>query len=123
MHSCEFCLTEYVPCPQVKKPRACSNCQKRRQRENEKAWKQKNLGLYDGKYHRDQRDERKGEVKARIEQLVRCIEVGSTILGTVFSDDSRAEFKNWLLIAVLGVGTRRANKLWCLGFAHLAASL
>ena len=107
----------------MKKPRACSNCQKRRQRENEKAWKQKNLGLYDGKYHRDQRDERKGEVKARIEQLVRCIEVGSTLLGTVFSDDSRAEFKNWLLIALLGVGTRRANKLWCLGFAHLAASL
>ena len=123
MHSCEFCMTQYTPCPQVKKPRACSNCQERRQRENEKAWRQKNLGLYDGKYHRKQREERSTEIKSRIEHLVRCIEVGSTLLGSIFSDDSRAAFKRWLLLAVLGAGTCRANKLWCLGMVHLAAAL
>ena len=123
MVKCGFCHTEFTPRPQVKRPRACSSCQKRRQRENEKAWKQRNLGLYDGKYHRRQRDDRTKEFKARIEQLVRCIEVGSSFLGAVFSDESKAEFKAWLLIAVLGAGVRRANKLWCLGFAHLAAGL
>lgn len=123
MRNCEFCHTEYTPHPQVKKPRACSNCQKLRQRENEKAWKQKNLGLYDGKYHRHQRKERLDEIKSRIKHLVRCIEVGSTLLGIIFSNSSRDEFMNWLVPAVLGVGTRRANKLWCLGMTHLSAGL
>lgn len=123
MHNCEFCHTQFCQRPQVVNPRACSNCQDARQRANEKVWKQKNKGLYDGKYHRHQRDKRSKEIKLRIEQLVRCIEVGSTLLGAIFSDESRDEFKNWLLVAVLGVGTRRANKLWCLGIAHIAEGL
>ena len=123
MHNCEFCHTEYTPCPQVKKPRACSNCQKARQRENEKAWQQRNLGLHDGKYHRRLRKERKDEIKSRIKHLVRCIEVGSTLLGTIFSDSSRDEFIDWIVPAILRVGTRRANKLWCLGMAYLSAGL
>lgn len=123
MHTCEFCLTEYVPCPQVKNPRACSNCQKLRQRANEKAWRLKNLGLYGGQFHHDQRKERKTEVETRITRLVRCIDVGSTLLGVAFADDSREAFKKWLLHSVLDAGTRRANKLWCLGIARIPATL
>ena len=34
MQICEFCHTEFIPRPQIKKPRACSHsaCQKKRQR-------------------------------------------------------------------------------------------
>jgi hypothetical protein len=115
MHDCEFCLTEYVPRSQVKNPRACPACQKERQKENEKSWKQKNLGLYDGRYHRLQREGRKRQILTQINQLVQCIELGCTLLGTAFSEKSPADFKDWLMSAILTLGVRRANKFWGLG--------
>ena len=41
MHICEFCNIQYEPRKQVQNPRACNKneCQKARQRKNEKEWK------------------------------------------------------------------------------------
>ena len=66
MCTCEFCNTEFEPRPQVKNPRACSNCQNARQRANEKEWRNRHLGLYDGKYHQVKRESRNAAIKTKV---------------------------------------------------------
>ena len=113
MDICEFCHTQYHSRPQVKKPRACPRCQKRRQQANEKAWKQRNLGLYDGEYHRAQREVRLRKLRLKIEAWIRCMEVGGTFLGVAaFAATMRDELVSTLLKLIAGLGFRRANKFW-----------
>ncbi len=52
MHCCEFCGSEFLARPQVKCPRACNNCQVKRQRANERAWHARHLHFDDQYHHR-----------------------------------------------------------------------
>ena len=112
MCTCEFCNTEFTPRPQVKNPRACTNCQKTRQRANEKSWRNTSLGLYDGKYHQVKRECRKVEIQTKVQDLVRCIEVGGTLLGLALTKEIQASFQEFFLKFLINLGIRRANKFW-----------
>jgi 16S rRNA U516 pseudouridylate synthase RsuA-like enzyme len=96
----------------VKNPKACKDCQKARQRANEKAWRNKHLGLYDGKYHQVKRECRKVEIQAKVKDLARCIEVGGTLLGVAITKEIKATFQEIFLKFLIGIGIRRANKFW-----------
>ena len=117
---CEFCPVTFTPRPQVKRPRACPNCQVVRQRENERAWHGRNRGLYDGKYHRIQRSVRSQQLQDCAKKVVRFCEAGSRFFGE--------------RIAIVGleailtrffedVGIRAANKLWTVEEAFLPTTL
>jgi len=112
MCTCEFCNSEFSPRPQVKKPRACPNCQRLRQRANEKAWREKNLGCYDGKYHSAKRDGRKAAIQEKVTDLLRCIEVGGTLLGVPFTKEIRDSFQGIFLKFMFTLGIRIVNKVW-----------
>ena len=115
---CEFCHTEYTPRPQVKKPRACTECQELRQAANEKAWKDKNVGLYDGEYHRVRRSGRIRKLRAKIENWIRCMEVGGRLLGVpAFLRENRAELASAFLKFLSRLGITHANKFWPLEIA------
>jgi transposase-like protein len=106
---CEFCHQEYPPRPQVKKPRACPKCQKQRQQANEKAWKEKHIGLYDGKYHRIQREQRRRVLQATIAAIRKCLEVGNRFLNlSVVVEELMMELSDF----IFSMGVRRANKFW-----------
>jgi hypothetical protein len=112
MCTCEFCNTEFEPRPQVKNPRACSNCQKARQRANEKSWRNKHLGLYDGKYHQVKRECRKAAIKTKVKDLIKCVEVGGTLLGIAITKEIQESFCDIFLKFFASLGIRRANKVW-----------
>ncbi|MBI3535547.1 MAG: hypothetical protein HY072_08715, partial [Deltaproteobacteria bacterium] len=82
MHICNYCGTSFIPRAQTKKPKACTNrkCQKQRQRDNEKAWKIKNQGLYDGSYFRIKRLQRIKQLRKLAERWFKFLEVGSRFL-------------------------------------------
>jgi hypothetical protein len=110
---CEFCHTEYTPRPQVKKPRACAKCQPLRQDANEKAWKDKNVGLYNGEYHRVRRSGRTRKLRSKVEGWLRCMEVGGTLLGvSAFQTETRAELASAFLKFLSRLGISHANKFW-----------
>ena len=111
MHSCEFCYCQFIPRNQVKKPRACfeEECQNKRQRDNEKAWKQKHLSEYDKEYHVIQRDKRAKEILDILNSILKCIEVGIKFLGQKIEiENFRAHFK----IFIFKLGIRQINKFW-----------
>ena len=112
MCTCEFCNTEFEPRPQVKNPRACSNCQNARQRANEKEWRNRHLGLYDGKYHQVKRESRNAAIKTKVKDLIKCVEVGGTLLGIAITKEIQESFGDILLKFLFGLGIRRANKFW-----------
>jgi len=112
MHTCEFCSTEFKPRPQVKRPRACQNCQKLRQSANEKAWRSQHLGLYDGKYHSIKRNDRRKLILDKIKDLIRCLSVGGTLLGLSFSEEVRALFVDTFFKFFWSLGIKHANKFW-----------
>ena len=112
MCTCEFCNTEFTPRPQVKKPRACSNCQKLRQKANEKSWRTKHLGIYDRKYHRIKREVRQSEIRTKAKDVIRCIKVGGTLLGVNLSEEIQQSMNELFLKFLSDLGIRRANKFW-----------
>jgi hypothetical protein len=111
MHACEFCLTNFECRPQVKSPRAClkPECQRLRQRANEREWRDSNPKYLDKKYHQCQREGREKRIVAITEALKRCLSVGRDLLGLKFKADEIATFlKRWLL----DLGMRQINKFW-----------
>ena len=109
MHRCEFCHVMFEGRPQVKRPRACGECQQERQRENEKAWHNRNKGLYDLKYHQIQKAERFKKLKAMAEQIFRFIEIGKSFLGTEIDLGGLEELFQLFFISF---GIRKINKFW-----------
>ena len=113
MNKCEFCNDIFKPRPQVKNPRACDKpeCQQKRQSLNEKEWREKNQGLYDGKYHSVKRVERKKTLDKLSDQVFQCIKVGKEFLNQKLN----LELVNVFLVDFFhNLGIRCANKLWSL---------
>lgn len=81
MHRCEFCHVMFESRPQVKQPRACKDCQGKRQRRNEEDWRGRHKGIYDGKYQQIQKKERLKKLKEMAERIIKLIEVGKGFLG------------------------------------------
>ena len=116
MHECKYCFTIYEPRPQVKNPQACKKeeCQRARQRDNEKAWRERNKAHYEKDYFEQQRAERDGLIQAMVANVVRCIEVGRDFL----SETSKLEgfnldkFKDALEYFFSALGIRKTNKFW-----------
>jgi hypothetical protein len=109
MHRCEFCHACYHARPQVKHPRACQNCQEKRQRENEKAWHFKYKSRFDREYHEIQRGVRRKRFLEMASSLCKWIRTGALMCGTSFS------FHGWEAILakfLQELGIRNANKLW-----------
>ena len=112
MCTCEFCNTEFTPRPQVKNPRACSNCQKLRQRSNEKSWRTKHLGIYDSKYHKAKRAVRQLAIRTKVKDVIRCIKVGGTLLGLNLSEEIQQSMIDLFFKFLSDLGIRHANKFW-----------
>lgn len=111
MKCCEFCLTEFHPRPQVKKPRACSRveCQKLRQIQNEKEWRERNPEYPGEKYYEIKRSQRKRRIQSIAKSLIKCIEVGGKLFGIeIIMED----FSRILEELLFGLGVRRINKFW-----------
>ena len=108
---CEFCSSIFRPRPQVKRPRACGkiNCQGARQKANEKAWREQNLGPYDGAYHAAKRALRAAKLKAILAAIMDALKVGSRMRGVQLQFEQIEEF---LSQTFSELGSRRANKLW-----------
>ena len=111
VHQCEFCCASFSPRPQVKNPRACgrAECQGKRQRSNELAWRQRNNVVNDPEYHllcKRARLERLGHVS---ERMSRCLSTGATFLN----EKIPLELMRDLLFQFLReLGIRRVNKFW-----------
>jgi hypothetical protein len=111
MHCCEFCYCQFTPRNQVKNPRACfeKGCQKKRQRDNEKTWKQKHLAEYDKEYHEIQRNKRNKEIEDILNSLFKCIEIGSKFLAKKIEfENLKAHFTTF----IFKLGIRKINKFW-----------
>ena len=111
MRCCEFCHDEFESRPQVKKPRACGKpeCQRLRQRANERTWHERNPMYSDAKYHEDQRRLRKSRIQRLAVTLQRCLQVGRDLLGLTLAADKFAEI---LEVFLLRLGVRQINKFW-----------
>jgi len=111
LHRCEFCQTEYRPRAQVKNPKACLNadCQRARQRANEKAWREQHTHLSSKEYHRVRRKQRAHKLQAVVASILKCLEVGARFLNQPVEHGAFLEF---LEAFVLELGIRRANKFW-----------
>ena len=111
MHKCEFYHIEFSPRPQVKNPRACKldQCQVKRQRSNEKAWKDKHSQEYDKEYHETQRDKRSRAIEMVLDTILKCLDIGSKLTGkSIQINDFKAYFTTFLF----KLGLRRINKFW-----------
>jgi hypothetical protein len=111
MCRCEFCHCEFEGRPQVKHPRACPKpeCQRLRQRTNEREWRERHEGYADARYHSIRRDQRKQRIEAIVEILTKCLSVGKDLLGMKIATE---EFKHFLAQFLLRLGVRQINKFW-----------
>lgn len=109
MDNCQFCHNQYQSRPQVKKPRACTNCQEYRQRSNEKDWRIRNPKYSCPLYHKLRRQERIRKLKAAAASLLKCLKVGKEMMGMTLAMDV---FEMLLEDFLLGLGIRRVNKFW-----------
>lgn len=109
MHKCEFCHVMFQARPQVKHPRACINCQDKRQQDNERAWHLKNRGLYDKKYHGAKKEVRLKKFRLISEELLQCLKVGKEILNVSID---LIEASGFFFRFLLQLGIRQVNKLW-----------
>jgi hypothetical protein len=107
MHQCEFCPNLFSPRPQVKRPRACSNCQFLRQQENEKTWHSKNKEKHDALYHRVQKGLRVETLSEISKKVCEWLRIGMEFKGG--SVDVK-ELGKLLLRFFLDLGIRRVNK-------------
>ena len=110
MAKCEFCEKSFTPRPQTKKARACDEreCQIKRQRLNEKEWKDRHKGEYGAKFYRDYRVERLEVISELVERVLRVLRIGCTALHENFSFE---DFRKALIPFFLRLGIRCANKL------------
>jgi hypothetical protein len=111
VHQCEFCGASFHPRAQVKNPRACerAECQRRRQRSNELAWRQRNDVVSDPEYHRVCRRARLKRLEQIAVVLSRCLSTGATFLNQKISFES---MQGVLLEFILELGIRKINKFW-----------
>jgi hypothetical protein len=111
-YQCEFCTAVFQPRPQVKNPRACSNCQKQRQRLNEQEWRAKNSHLSSGDYHRIYREQRLKKITLFVETLIQAMNVGLQFYDFNF-DKNLAPHLNLVMIKFLShLGLRQISKFW-----------
>ena len=114
MCTCEYCSTLFDSRPQVKNPRACNkkSCQKARQRDNEKEWRERHSDSYDNEYHEHQRDVRANVISKIIDDILRCFQTGKDFLdGQVsFKKFKLDDFKNTMTIFFSELGIRRIFK-------------
>lgn len=108
MHRCEFCFVMYQPRPQVKRPRACEQCQSKRQRSNEKAWHFKHKGQFDAKYYRILKDQRLKALREKSALFREWIEIGRRFMQ---QSGSLVGLDEFLFQFLTYVGIRRVNKL------------
>ena len=110
MCKCEFCDRFFTPRPQTKKARACKEreCQIKRQRLNEKEWKNGHKDEYGAKFYREYRVERFGVISKLVERILKVLRIGCTALHENFSID---DFKEILMPFLSRLGIRRVNKL------------
>lgn len=111
MHTCKYCNKPFYPRPQVKNPKACNNpeCQKKRQRENERVWHSKNKAKFDAAYHRVKRKIRNKAILKVFLFLIEALRVGLTMYAkTLDTEAFENTFKGWFL----KLGLRQINKLW-----------
>ena len=109
MHQCEFCNAMFRPRPQVKSPKACGFCQAKRQRQNEKLWREKNLQRYDPLYHRTRKLQRLERLRLKAKEFIECLRVGSQFLGLSFLIGILDSMIEKFLVTL---GIRRVNKFW-----------
>jgi hypothetical protein len=109
VHKCEFCYTEFKPRPQVKSPRACSACQRARQRDNEYNWRKRNPKYSSAQYHELRRNQRNERLKAIALDLSQCIRIGKELTGVKVE---MAVLGAALTQFLVGLGIRRINKFW-----------
>jgi len=95
--------------PQVKRPRACGKCQQKRQQTNEKAWHNRNKGLYDLKYHQIQKTERYKKINLMAEEFFRLVAIGKTFLGTTME---LVGLEKLFRLFLISFGIRKINKFW-----------
>ena len=111
MSVCEFCEALFSPRPQVKNPRACSNdcCQKKRQRLNEKTWRERHPELYGKEYFAGQKETRARVLEGLAAIVSSCFKTGAILIGVDMDWTAvRKEFENLFL----QLGLRRVNKFW-----------
>ena len=110
MHTCEFCHTQFTPRSQVKTPRACNKdmCQRQRQRDNERSWRERHKHLEDKNYHQIRRHQRRKKIHDIGQLIFKCMAVGREFLGIpIYMENMRTHFIDFLL----ELGIRRINKL------------
>lgn len=108
MHRCEFCAVTFQNRPQVKRPRACPACQRKRQRANEKAWHSKHKEQFDSQYAKIQKIQRMKRIKEKAIQFKEWIEVGRRFSKQFGALEGLGEFLFQFLVRL---GVRRVNKL------------
>lgn len=112
MHCCEFCVSEYEARPQVKNPRACQKpeCQRERQRVNEREWHERHPGLYSNAvYHAAKRQQRIRQIQSIAAAFQKCFQVGVSVCGVKIA---MAEFCEIFERFFLRLGLRQINKFW-----------
>ena len=111
MTKCSYCEKIYESRPQVKRPKACSDsqCQKKRQSNNERAWHALNEERFDKRYHSRQKTKRIATIKHYVSLLADWISIGSRFRNQSISIDSLI----LLFFKFLAkIGLRKINKLW-----------
>jgi hypothetical protein len=108
---CSYCHSPFRPRPQVKNPRACARkaCQRSRQRDNEEAWRLRNMGRFDSQYHRDQRRQRMKHIQTAITAFLECLRIGAAISQAT---SKIVEMGELVRRFILELGVRRLNKFW-----------
>lgn len=109
MHRCDFCNVMFNARPQVKRPRACKDCQLERQQENERAWHSEHRSGFDAQYHRSQKVDRFKTLKAVADEISKLVDIGKTFLGERVELAGMVTFFYRFLVHI---GIRRVNKFW-----------
>ena len=108
---CEFCKEKFTPRAQVKNPRACNkrSCQRKRQKINEKEWRERNKGLYDKKYHNIMKQKRKERLLEYSGKLLELIEIGRIYLDEKLKIENISEY---IFNFFIKLGIRKVKKFW-----------
>ncbi len=109
MHKCEYCNACFQARPQVKHPRACQNCQLKRQRENEKSWHFKHKSNFDREYHGIQKIQRFERLQEISKIICQWIKTGAIFSGNNFLN---SDWENSFMSFLVKLGIRKVNKFW-----------
>ena len=79
MAICNYCQNSFIPRPQVKRPKACkaSECQRKRQRDNERSWHKIHKDQFNKKYHNQQKKKRFVKIVNYASLLLGCFKIGA----------------------------------------------